>query len=55
MGLIIKKCGIGKALREGNYLYRLYIVKRCCFVGGSAERYLMGLEKEHLGREEGIV
>ena len=46
---------MGKVLREGNYLSRLYIVKRCCLVGGSAERYLMALEKGHLGREEGIV
>jgi hypothetical protein len=50
-----KNCVIEKVLREENYLSRLYIIKRCCFVGGRAERYLMALEKEHLGREEGIV
>ena len=50
-----KNCVIEKVLREENYLFRLYIVKRCYFVGGTAERYLMALEKEHLGREEGIV
>ena len=50
-----KNCVIEKVLREENYLSRLYIIKRCCFVGGRAERYLMALEKEHLGREEAIV
>ena len=50
-----KNCVIEKVLREENYLSRLYIIKRCCFVGGRAERYLMALEKEHLGREEGIL